>query len=78
MIKIGNDQETLSTKEYTVNLQDKDGNMVKITTIGNAEISTKINSLGMSEIAYLFNGIAPNDIRRPKGHIDILIGVDYC
>lgn len=78
MIKIGNDQETLSTKEYTVNLQDKDGNMVKITTIGNAEISTKINSLGMSEIAYLFNGITPNDIRRPKGHIDILIGVDYC
>ena len=78
MIKVGNDQETFSTKECAVNLEDDDVNMVEIIAIGIDEISTKMSSLDMSEIAYLFNGITPKDIRRPKGHIDILIGVDYC
>ena len=52
--------------------------MVEIIAIGIDETSTKINNLDMSEIACLFNGITPNDKRRPKGHINILIGVDHC
>lgn len=30
MIKIGNDQETFSTKEYAVCLEDRDGNMLEV------------------------------------------------
>lgn len=78
MIKVGNDRETFSTKEYTVQLEDKDGNMVEIIATGIEEISTEINNLDMSDIANIFNNITPDDIRRPDGPIDTLLGIDHC
>ena len=78
MIKVGNDEDSFVTKEYRVSLQDKDGNIVEITAIGIYEISTRIKNVEMSKIVSLFNGVTPDDLRRPEGHVDILLGIDYC
>ena len=78
MIKVGNDRETFSTKEYTVQLEDKHGNLVEIIAIGIEKISTEIRNLDMSDDANLFSDITANDIRRPEGTIDILLGIDHC
>lgn len=78
IIKVGNDRETFSTKEYRVQLEDKEGSVIEIAAIGTEEISAEVSSRDMSDIAKLFKDITSEDIRRPKGSVDILLGIDHC
>lgn len=78
MVKVGNVKEHFSTREYILPLQDKCGNIVQLRAIGNDEISAKIAKIETSNVVRVFTGITVEDIKRPEGHIDILIGTDYC
>ncbi|CAC5363778.1 unnamed protein product [Mytilus coruscus] len=61
--KVGNVTEHVQSKEYVIPLTD---------------LRAEVARVDMSRVDQLFKGINKNDIQRPTGQVDILIGTDCC
>ena len=42
------------------------------------EVTADVGNVDVSQAAKLFKGIREQDIRRPTGKVDLLIGTDSC
>ena len=76
--KVGNVVEQCSTKRYTIKVHDRWGVEHTIVALGMDEIAADLSYVDLSNIEYKFPGINSNILNRPKGTVDMLIGLDYC
>ena len=76
--KVGNELHAFQSKKYLVPLIDSDEKCWEVHAFGIDEITSELNPVNTSSVAKLFRGIQPQDIKRPYGSIDMLIGIDCC
>ncbi|VDI23272.1 Hypothetical predicted protein [Mytilus galloprovincialis] len=76
--KVGNVTEHVQSKEYVIPLTDLGGKIWTIKAYGMEEVTAEVARVDMSRVEQLFKGINKNDIQRPTGQVDILIGTDCC
>ena len=76
--KVGKDEETITTKVYKVPVWIPDrGNTYSVKAIGITQISDDATPVQISHIAKQL-GIENEKIRRGKGPVDLLIGIDHA
>lgn len=68
--KVGGEEETLKTKEYTIQLTSIDDNK-------RSTISDEIPPVKTSHLPELL-GLSDAKFHRRKGHVDLLIGIDHA
>ena len=76
--KVGGEEETIKTKEYRVlisSVDDRKKHSIKV--IGIPRISDDIAPVQISQIKEVL-GLSNERIRRGKGQIDILVGIDHA
>ena len=74
--KVGNTTDHIKSKEYILPLTDAEGKIWQICVYGMNEVSANIEDSDVSKIIYLFPEISLEDVRQPKGNIELLIGAD--
>ncbi|XP_045115478.1 uncharacterized protein LOC123507035 [Portunus trituberculatus] len=77
LTKVGNQTERIDSWVYTVPLVDSEGTQCTVEAVGFEKITSDIGEVNLTDIAFKL-GVDPQEIDRPKGEVDILIGTDYC
>ena len=77
IVKVGNTIENIKSKIYYLTLFDLYGTEWYLNVIGLDQITTDHSYVNIREIAKHLE-VNESDISRPKGRVDLLIGVDYC
>ena len=77
IVKVGGVRETIESRIYDVPICDKEGNFHIFQAYGIPQISSAIDAIETTELAAEFE-INPNEVARPKGNIDMLIGFEYA
>ena len=76
--KVGGEEETIKTKVYKVPISSlNDSEMFSIKAIGIPSISEEVSEVQLKPIAKLL-GLENERIRRGKGPVDLLIGIDHA
>ena len=76
--KVGGEEETIRTKEYRLSVSSGDDHKkYSITAIGIPNISDDVVPAPITQITELL-GLSSEKIRRGRGPIDILIGIDHA
>jgi len=76
--KVGGEEETIRTKVYRVPVSSPNNSeMFSIKAIGIPSISEEVSEVQLKPIAKLL-GLENERIRRGKGPVDLLIGVDHA
>ena len=76
--KVGGEEESMQTKVYRVPVESLDnGRRYSIKAIGIPSISEEVTTVRMSEITDLL-GLKNEKLRRGKGEVDLLIGIDHA
>ena len=78
IIKVGNTSDIVQSKRYTLCIRDKEGIDWNLFCYGINEITSDASEIDMESIVSVFSGVKEDDLRRPVGEVDLLIGVDYC
>lgn len=78
IIKIGAQDEKINTMKYVLPLADAQGQTVHIEAYGIDQITSDIESVSTENLANLFKGMSKDDIPRPAGPVDVLIGYEYA
>ena len=76
--KVGGTEEVVSSHLYDVPLLRSDGRRVHIRAYGIDKITSNISRIDLSNVIPLFKDVKINDIVRPEGEIDLLIGYEYA
>ena len=77
LTKVGNQTERIDTWTYTVPLIDTEGTQCTVEAVGFEKITSEIGEVNITDIASKL-GVDPQEIDRPNGEVDMLIGTDYC
>ena len=59
-------------------MKNRDGIEHEIIVYGIDKIYTELNSINLTEVTKLFKTVKPEEINRPCGEIDVLIGFEYA
>ncbi|XP_068713032.1 uncharacterized protein [Montipora foliosa] len=78
IIKVGGDNEKITSTRYKLSLIDKQGQEVQFDVYGIDKITSDIQSVNVNGIIQLFKDISKDEISRPSGTIDVLIGYEYA
>ena len=76
--KVGSNNEKITSNRYKLLLFDKQGQEVQVDVYGIDKITSEIQSVDIDGIIALFNNISKEDILRPPGTVDVLIGYEYA
>ena len=76
--KVGNQVQEFKSRRYNVPLHDINGKLWTVHAYGIEEITSELDKFNVSSVASLFRNIQPEDIERPYGKVDMLIGIDCC
>ena len=76
--KVGGDSEKNNSYVYQVPLRDRSGITHYFEAYGVKKISSKVNKIDTGKVLHLFPGVKAEDIERPSGNIDFLIGFNYA
>ena len=76
--KVGGETEEIASSKIELALKDKNGNYVDVLLYGIDRISTELESIDLSGVSQLFPKTLLNELRRPSGEIDVLIGFEYA
>ena len=77
LITVGNNINTYDTMLYEIILVDRLGNEHVIKAYEIDDICGEMNSMKTSKFSHLFSSVTARDIARPKGKIDLLVGIEY-
>ncbi|XP_068758047.1 uncharacterized protein [Montipora capricornis] len=78
IIKVGGDNEKITSTRYKLSLIDKQGQEVQFDVYGIDKITSDLQSVNVNGIIQLFKDISKDDISRPSGTIDVLTGYEYA
>ena len=73
--RVGGSKETISSYQYILPLVDKNRDVVEIEVYGIDKIVKRMDIKG---VIHLFGDIKDNEIQRPVGDIDVLMGFEYA
>ena len=76
--KVGGNNEKITSNRYKLSLFEKQGQEVQVDVCGIDKITSEIQSVDIDGIIPLFNNISKEDILRPSGTVDVLIGYEYA
>ena len=74
----GGQKSTIDSLEYSLTLRDTDRKLHTIKVYGIEKITNEIGKLELKDVVKQFEGITPDDIDRPEGELNLLIGYDYA
>lgn len=66
---------TFISKEYALRLADNTVKSWNIPLYGMNEVTANLEETDVSQVAHL---VSPQDVARPNGKIEVLIGTDCC
>ncbi|KAJ8033541.1 hypothetical protein HOLleu_23814 [Holothuria leucospilota] len=78
MTKVGGTTETVDSLKYRVPLIDKEGNTVNIEAYGIECLTAKVANKDLTHLAKLFRGVSAEEVSRPSGEVDLLVGFEYA
>ena len=78
IVKVGGNPEVISSFSYNVPVVDDKGKVTIIKAYGINEITSKIEHINVSMVAHLFKETTVEEIERPCGNVDLLIGFNYA
>ena len=78
VIKVGAQSEKIKTIKYKVPLIDNQGHVIEFEAYGIERITSDIESVNIDDIVHLFKNVTKEEIERPSGPVDILIGYEYA
>ena len=78
IVKIGGQNEKIETMKYKLPLMDKQGHAVEFEVYGINKITSDIEHVNVESIAHLFRNVTKDEIARPIGSVDVLIGYEYA
>ncbi|KAJ8032137.1 hypothetical protein HOLleu_25575 [Holothuria leucospilota] len=78
MTKVGGTTETVDSLKYRVPLIDKEGNTVNIEAYGIECVTAKVANKDLAHLAKLFRGVSAEEVSRPSGEVDLLVGFEYA
>ncbi|XP_068692645.1 uncharacterized protein [Montipora foliosa] len=78
IIKVGGESETVDTFKYKLPLIDKQGKAIVFDVYGIDKITSPIPSIDIQGISKLFKDVHEEDLIRPTGEVDTLIGYEYA
>ena len=76
--KIGGQYKTIRTVKYKLSLLDKQGKIVEFEVYGIDKITSDIERINMDGVTHLFKNVAQDELQRPTGPVDVLIGYEYA
>ena len=77
IVKVGGEREVIESKLYEVPIYDMDGKVEHFKAFGIKQISSSIECTETDELAKTMQ-VDPEEISRPTGEIDVLVGFDYA
>ncbi|XP_078370325.1 uncharacterized protein LOC144654092 [Oculina patagonica] len=77
LVKVGADEEKISSRKYQLPLIDVQGKRILFEVYGIEKITSNIQSVNVDNISHLFS-VPSDDIQRPTGTVDVLIGYEYA
>ena len=78
MVKVGGVNEKLISRKYKLTLIDKKGQELQIDVYGIDKITSDIQAINLDGIHRLFRNVTKEEITRPTGEVDVLIGFEYA
>ena len=78
MVKVGGVNEKLISRKYKLTLIDKKGQELQIDVHGIDKITSDIQAINLDGIHRLFRNVTKEEITRPTGEVDVLIGFEYA
>ena len=78
LVKVGGENEALISYKYKLPLFDLQGNRIYFDVYGIDKITSDIQNVKIDGIAKHFNNIPKEDLVRPTGTVDVLIGYEYA
>ncbi|KAJ8019238.1 hypothetical protein HOLleu_42307 [Holothuria leucospilota] len=78
MTKVGGTTETVDSLKYRVPHIDKEGNTVNIEAYGIECVTAKVSNKDLTHLAKLFRGVSAEEVSRPSGEVDLLVGFEYA
>ena len=76
--KVGGIDEKLTSQLYLVPLVNKYGKTVFIEAYGIERITLDIQAVNLDGVVNLFKGVSAEEVTRPTGPVDLLIGYEYA
>ena len=77
IVKVGGKVEKIVSQKYLLDLIDSQGKVVQFEVYG-IDRMTDIESVNTGDVIHLFENIVLDEIRRPAGAVDVLIGYGYA
>ena len=78
IVKVGGKVEKIVSQKYLLDLIDSQGKVVQFEVYGIDRITTDIESVNTDDVIHMFENIVSDEIRRPAGNVDVLIGYRYA
>ena len=78
IVKVGGQTEKFISQKYVLHLIDLQGRDVQFEVYGIDKITTDIQSVNIDDIVHYFKNVSPDEIKRPSGAVDVLIGYRYA
>ena len=78
IVKDGGVNEKLVSYKYKLTLVDKRGQELQIDVYGIDKITSNIQAVNLDGVHRLFKDVTKEEIARPTGEIDVLIGFEYA
>ena len=78
IVKVGGESETVDTFKYKLPLIDKQGKTIVFEAYGINKITSPIPSVNIKGISKLFKDVDEDELLRPTGEVDTLIGYEYA
>ena len=78
IVKVGGVNEKLVSYKFKLTLIDKRGQELQIDVYGIDKITSNIQEVNLDGVHRLFKDVTKEEIARPTGEIDVLIGFEYA
>ena len=78
LVKVGGTNEIIKSQKYFLSLFDKEGREVKFAVYGIDKITSDLQRIDINGITKLFKHVPKEDLIRPSGTVDVLIGYEYA
>ena len=78
IVKVGGNREEISSYLYELPLRNQNGERVVLQVYGIDKVSTNLRPIDLSAVVQLFEGVTEEELKRPEGEVDVLVGFEYA
>ena len=75
---VGGFKQWIDTKAYLITIHDRAGNAYQLLCLGMDEVAGSIGEFDVGQLKGIFPDMYVDQLQRPSGRCDLLVGMDYC